>query len=69
MNSCRTFIIFERMARIGRPATGHKPVVSIRMAPEALKRALRHAKGQKKPLGQWLEEAIKEKIEREGSNG
>ncbi len=56
------------MARIGRPATGHKPVVSIRMAPEALKRALRHAKGQKKSLGQWLEEAIQEKIEREGNN-
>ena len=56
------------MARIGRPATGHKPVMSIRIAPEAIKRALRHAKGQKKPLGQWLEEAIQEKIEREGKN-
>jgi hypothetical protein len=38
------------------------------MAPEALKRALQHAKGQRKPLGHWLEEAIKEKIEREGNN-
>ena len=56
------------MARIGRPATGHKPVVSIRMATEALKRALRHAKGQKKSLGQWLEDAILEEVEREGNN-
>jgi len=56
------------MARIGRPATGHKPVVSIRMAPEALRRALIQAKGRKTPLGQWLEEAIQEKIEREGNN-
>ena len=54
------------MAQRGRPATGHKPVVSIRMAPEALKRALQHAKGQRKALGQWLEEAVEEKIEREG---
>ena len=53
------------MAGKGRPATGHKPVVSIRMAPEALKRALRHAKVHKKPLGQWLEEAVNEKIQRE----
>jgi len=56
------------MAGKGRPATGHKPVVSIRMAPEALKRALRHAKGRRKPLGQWLEEAVEEKITRDGSN-
>jgi len=38
------------------------------MAPEALKRALRHAKGSKTPLGRWMEEAIQEKIEREGNN-
>ena len=42
--------------------------MSIRMAPEALQRALQHAKGQRKPLGQWMEEAIQEKIEREGNN-
>jgi len=38
------------------------------MAPEALRRALIQAKGRKTPLGQWLEEAIQEKIEREGNN-
>ena len=56
------------MAPMGRPATGHKPVVSIRMAPEALRRALQHAKVERKTLGQWLEEAVNEKKEREGSN-
>jgi len=54
---------------MGRPPTGHKPVVSIRMAPEVLKRALRHAKGQRKPLGQWLEEAVEEKMQREVNDG
>ena len=62
---CHTLSYNRRMARIGRPATGQKPVVSVRMAPEALKRALEHAKERKTPLGRWLEEAIQEKIERE----
>ena len=34
------------------------------MAPEALKRASQHAKGEKTPLYQWLEEAKKEDIAR-----
>lgn len=53
------------MVKLGRPATGHKPVVSVRMAPEALKMAKDHAKATRKSLGVWLEEAIREKIERE----
>ncbi len=56
------------MAKLGRPATGNKPVLSVRMKPEALKMAKDHAKGVKKPLGAWLEEAI-EKIAREGTHG
>ena len=55
------------MAQRGRPATGHKPVLSVRMAPEVLMAAKGHARGLKKALGAWLEEAIKEKMEREGS--
>jgi len=37
------------------------------MAPEVLMAAKGHAKATKKALGAWLEEAIKEKMEREGS--
>ena len=48
-----------------RPATGHKPVISIRMDPEALKRAKAHTKSRRRVLGEWLEEAIREKMERE----
>ncbi len=55
------------MAQRGRPATGHKPVVSVRMSPEVLMAAKGHAKGLKKALGAWLEEAIREKIERENN--
>ncbi len=53
------------MAKLGRPATGNKPVLSVRMKPEALPTAKDHAKGVKKPRGAWLEEAIQEKIARE----
>ena len=43
-----------------------KPNLSIRMDPEALHRAKIAAVMSKKTLGQWLEEAIKEKVQREG---
>ena len=52
--------------RMGRPATGHKPTLSVRMEPGALKAALHQAKERGKTLGVWLEEAVQEKIEREG---
>jgi len=42
-----------------------KPNTSIRMDPEMLHQARVAAVTQKKTLGQWLEEAIVEKIERE----
>ena len=56
------------MAKLGRPATGHKPVLSVRMAPEALRKAKQRAKAVRKPLGAWLEEAIQEKVTREGTH-
>ena len=42
-----------------------KPDTSIRMNPEVLHQARVAAVTQRKTLGQWLEEAITEKIERE----
>ncbi len=42
-----------------------KPNVNIRMDPNAIHQARVAAVTQKKFLGQWLEEAIAEKIERE----
>ncbi len=53
------------MKRMGRPPTGHKPRLSVRMEPEALRLATQQAKVAGKTVGQWLEEAIKEKLERE----
>ncbi len=41
-----------------------KPNVSIRIDPEILHRARVAAVSSKKTLGEWLEEAIREKIER-----
>ena len=52
-------------AKIGRPKTGRKPNFSIRLDPNALQQAREAAVLQKKTLGQWLEEAITEKIQRE----
>ena len=42
-----------------------KPTTSIRIDPDALHQARITAVTAKKTLGQWLEEAILEKIERE----
>ena len=53
---------------VGRPPTGRLPNLSIRMAPEARRLASDAAKVQGMTLGQWLEEAIREKIEREGND-
>ncbi len=44
---------------------GITPNVSIRMSPDVLHQARIAAVTKKKTLGQWLEEAIVEKIERE----
>jgi len=56
-------------ARTGRPRTGRKPNFSIRITPDALNQARDAAVTQKKTLGQWLEEAIAEKIQREQEKG
>jgi predicted HicB family RNase H-like nuclease len=44
-----------------------KPNVSIRIDPEVLHQAKVEAVKAKKTLGEWLEEAIQERIERERS--
>jgi len=41
-----------------------KPNVSIRIDPEVLHQAKIEAVKEKKTLGEWLEEAIRQKIER-----
>ena len=51
--------------KIGRPRTGRKPNTSIRVDLDILHQARVAAVIKKKTLGQWLEEAIVEKIERE----
>jgi len=51
--------------KIGRPRTGRTPNFSIRIKPDALRQARHAAVNQEKTLGQWLEEAITEKIQRE----
>jgi len=51
--------------KIGRPRTGRTPNFSIRINPDALQLARHAAVNQEKTLGQWLEEAITEKIQRE----
>ena len=60
------------MKRMGRPPTGHKPSLSVRMERDALRLASECAKAMGKTVGTWLEEAIREKAEREvedGNNG
>ena len=57
------------MKRVGRPATGHQPRLSVRMDPSMLKLASEHAKGKGHTVGRWLEEAIREKIEGEKEAG
>jgi len=51
--------------RTGRPRTGRKPTTSIRVDLDILHQARVAAVTRKKTMGQWLEEAILEKIERE----
>ena len=52
--------------RMGRPPTGNKPRLSVRMEPVALRLATNRAKAEGKTVGRWLEEAIREKNERDG---
>ena len=54
--------------RTGRPRTGRTPNISLRLNPDAYQAARVEAVKAKKTVGQWLEEAIREKIEREDSD-
>ncbi len=56
------------MKRMGRPPTGHQPVVAIRMDPKAMAVAREGAKAAGKTLGVWAAEAIQEKAAREATN-
>ena len=51
--------------KVGRPRTGLKPNFSIRIPPDALRRAGEAAIASKKTLGLWLEESIVAKIKAE----
>ena len=51
--------------RTGRPRTGQTPNISLRITPDAYHAARIEAVSARKTVGQWLEEAINEKIERE----
>jgi len=55
--------------RTGRPRTGRKPNTSIRVDLTILHQARVAAVIKRKTLGQWLEEAILEKIEKEQKLG
>ena len=55
--------------KTGRPRTGRKPNTSIRVDLDILHQARIAAVTQKKTMGQWLEEAILEKVEREQKLG
>ena len=50
--------------RTGRPRTGHTPNISLRINPDAYHAARIEAVTARKTVGQWIEEAINEKIER-----
>ena len=56
------------LPRTGRPRTGRMPNISLRIIPDAYLSARVEAVKARKTVGQWLEEAIREKIEREGSD-
>ena len=55
--------------RTGRPKTGRKPNSSVRVDLDVLHQARVAAVTQRKTIGQWLEEAILEKVEREKLGG
>ena len=54
--------------RTGRPRTGRTPNISIRLSGDAYHQARVAAVTDRKTVGQWLEEAIREKLEREAQH-
>ena len=55
--------------RTGRPRTGRAPNISLRINLDVYYVARIEAVTARKTLGQWIEEAIREKIEREKEAG
>ena len=55
--------------RTGMPRTGRAPNISLRINLDAYYAARIEAVTARKTLGQWIEEAIREKIEREKEAG
>ena len=55
--------------RTDRPLTGRTPNISIRINPDAYDAARIEAVTARKTLGQWIEDATREKIEREKEAG
>ena len=54
--------------RTGRPRTGRTPNISIRLDRDVYQQARIGAVVARQTIGQWLEEAIREKIERENGD-
>ena len=52
--------------RTGRPRTGVTPNFGVRVDPDAANVARAAARASNKRVGKWVEEAIREKVEREG---
>ena len=55
--------------RTGGPRTGRTPNISLRINPDAYHAARIEEVTARKTLGQWIEEAIREKIDREKEAG
>jgi len=55
--------------RTGRPRTGRTPNISLRINPDAYHAARIEAVKARKTVGHWLEEAIREKMDREKRAG
>ena len=55
--------------RRGRPRTGRTPNISLRTNPDAYHAARIEAVTVRKTVGQWIADAIREKIEREKEEG
>jgi len=60
-------LITIEFMRTGRPKTGRQPNISIRINPDIHHKAKIAAVTRKLTIGSWLEEAIKEKVERDKS--
>ena len=60
-----SYLLYNMTMKTGEP----RPISAIRIKPDILHQARIAAVTRKKTLGQWLEEAITEKIKREQKEG